>query len=198
MNKTILLADDDRLILGTMSRGLRLSGYNVLEAASGDTAIKLAQDQKPDIAVLDIRMPEMTGIEVAKHLVQVLDVPVIFLSAYSDEDTVKAAIASGCMNYLVKPCSLEQLILTIEAVLERNKEIINLKYENKQLDKALSQSRSVCIAIGLIMKNQLLTEEAAFEYLRKNARDQRRKITELAEEVIQTFAGQDNLSQTRL
>ena len=198
MNKTILLADDDRLILGTMSRGLRLSGYNVLEAASGDTAIKLAQDQKPDIAVLDIRMPEMTGIEVAKHLVQVLDVPVIFLSAYSDEDTVKAAIASGCMNYLVKPCSLEQLILTIEAVLERNKEIINLKYENKQLDKALSQSRSVCIAIGLIMKNQLLTEEAAFEYLRKNARDQRRKITELAEEVIQTFAGQDNLSQNRL
>ncbi|WP_341325519.1 response regulator [Methylotuvimicrobium sp. KM2] len=198
MNKTILLADDDRLILGTMSRGLRLSGYNVLEAASGDTAIKLAQDQKPDIAVLDIRMPEMTGIDVAKHLVQVLDVPVIFLSAYSDEDTVKAAIASGCMNYLVKPCSLEQLILTIEAVLERNKEIINLKYENKQLDKALSQSRSVCIAIGLIMKNQLLTEEAAFEYLRKNARDQRRKITELAEEVIQTFAGQDNLSQTRL
>ncbi len=198
MNKTILFADDDRLILGTMSRGLRLSGYNVLEAASGDTAIKLAQDQKPDIAVLDIRMPEMTGIDVAKHLVQVLDVPVIFLSAYSDEDTVKAAIASGCMNYLVKPCSLEQLILTIEAVLERNKEIINLKYKNKQLDKALSQSRSVCIAIGLIMKNQLLTEEAAFEYLRKNARDQRRKITELAEEVIQTFAGQDNLSQTRL
>ncbi|WP_404360895.1 ANTAR domain-containing response regulator [Methylotuvimicrobium sp. KM1] len=198
MNKTILLADDDRLILGTMSRGLRLSGYNVLEAASGDTAIKLAQDQKPDIAVLDIRMPEMTGIDVAKHLIQVLDVPVIFLSAYSDEDTVKAAIASGCMNYLVKPCSLEQLILTIEAVLERNKEIINLKYENKQLDKALSQSRSVCIAIGLIMKNQLLTEEAAFDYLRKNARDQRRKITELAEEVIQTFASQDNLSQTHL
>ncbi|MGD7034804.1 ANTAR domain-containing response regulator [Methylotuvimicrobium buryatense] len=198
MNKTILLADDDRLILGTMSRGLRLSGYNVLEATSGDTAIKLAQDQKPDIAVLDIRMPKMTGIDVAKHLVRILDIPVIFLSAYSDEDTVKAAIASGCMNYLVKPCSLEQLILTIEAVIERNKEIINLKYENKQLDKALSQSRSVCIAIGLIMKNQLLTEEAAFDYLRKNARDQRRKITELAEEVIQTFAGQDNLSQTHL
>lgn len=196
MKKTILLADDDRLILGTMSRGLRLSGYDVVEAASGEAAIQLAHDEKPDIAVLDIRMPEITGIDVAKHLVQILDIPVIFLSAYSDEETVKAAIASGCMNYLVKPCSLEQVILTIEAVLERNKEMIHLKSENKQLDLALSQSRSICIAIGLIMKNHLLTEEAAFEYLRKNARNQRRKVAELAQEVIQSFAEQDDLSRS--
>ncbi len=184
MKKKVLLVDDDRLILSSMRKGLSLSGYDVFSALSAEDAISLAVSDQPDVAIVDIRMPGLNGIELARHLILKLNLPVIFLSAYSDEETITEAIDCGCMSYLVKPCSLQQVILTIESVCEKANEIKQLKEHNRHLDNALTQSRDICIAIGLFMHQYDLDQEQAFEKLRQNARSSRRKVSELAREIV--------------
>ena len=99
----VLLVDDDRLIIGTLGNGLRQAGYAVAEAASGETALALAKHQIPDLAILDIRMPGISGIELARRLRDTNRVPTLFLSAYSDKKMVEEAIDEGGLGYVVKP-----------------------------------------------------------------------------------------------
>ncbi len=184
MKKSILLVDDDILILSTMSKGLKSSGYQVYTAKKGEEALNVMDSVIIDIAILDICLPGECGTDLARQLIESYNVPVIFLSAYSDEEIVSKAVSSGCMNYLVKPCSLEQLKSTIESVAEKYKEFKQLKEHNEHLNKALVKSQDVCIATGLLMKEYGLTQQQAFEMLRKLARSSRRKIADLANEYI--------------
>jgi len=186
MKKSILLMDDNILILSTLAKGLKLSGYQTFTAKSGAEALKIVDSVTIDIAVLDICIPGECGIGIARQIISDHVIPVIFLSAYSDEEIVSEAVSSGCMNYLVKPCSLEQLCLTIESVYEKAKEFKQLKEHNEHLNKALSQSQDICIATGLLMKEYDLDQKQAFEKLRTLARSSRCKITDLAKEFIST------------
>ena len=115
----ILVADDDRLIRVTFACGLREANYDVLEAADGREAADLTYEHKPDLAILDLLMPRMSGIEAAQELHDRADVPFVFLSAYNDEDVVKQAAEEGALGYLVNPIELKQVLPTIEAALER-------------------------------------------------------------------------------
>lgn len=182
--KKILLVDDDRLILASLSKGLVLSGYEVYSALSGKDALNLADSANFDIAVLDIRMPEMNGLELARQLIQKFDLPVVFLSAYSDNETVNNALNCGCMAFLVKPCSLKQLVLTIETICNKSQEINRIKEHHRHLNKALSQSQNICIAIGILMKQLGIDQRQASEKLRKDARSSRQKISELADQIV--------------
>ena len=184
MKKSILLVDDDLLILSTLAKGLKLSGYQAFRATNGAEALKIIDSEKIDITVLDICIPGECGTGIARQIIRDHDIPVIFLSAYSDEEIVSKAISSGCMNYLVKPCSVEQLELTIESVYKKAKELRLLKEHNIHLNKALSQSQDVCIATGIFMKEYDLDQQQAFEKLRTLARSSRCKITDLANEYI--------------
>jgi two-component system, response regulator PdtaR len=131
-----LLADDDRLVLATLTEGLRRAGYTVLDAAGGDEAIRLACEHKPDLAILDMRMPGRDGLAVARWLCEHTDCPFLFLSAYGDTEVVSAAVQAGALGYLVKPLDVQQILPSIEAALNRGRELRALLEEEAQLSAA--------------------------------------------------------------
>ncbi|QBQ55983.1 ANTAR domain-containing response regulator [Nitrosococcus wardiae] len=179
----ILLVDDERFVLSMLAQGLRNVGYQVFEATSGQAAMIFAEDVKPAIAVVDIRMPGMSGIEVGRWF-RKQEVPFLFLSAYDDSETVKVAIEEGALGYLVKPIDVPQLLPAIHTARERAEEIKKLKETEAQLSMALRGSREISIAVGLLMERYRLTEREAFEGLRTHARAQRCKLNHLARNII--------------
>jgi response regulator NasT len=117
--KHLLIADDDRLVLATLGRGLRAAGYSTREAASGEEALRLAAECAPDLALLDVRMPGVSGLEVARRLAAEGRVPFLFLSAYGDEEIVEQAAEHGALGYLVKPLDVAQVVPALEGLLAK-------------------------------------------------------------------------------
>lgn len=182
---TILLVDDDRLVLSTLSRGLAGQGYSVSTAESADDAEAfLAGGELPDLVILDVNMPGRSGLELVERLRSFDHIPFMLLTAYSDQEIVDRATASGALGYLVKPVDTPQLLPTIKAALARAKDIQGLQASAQQLQGALNSEREISIAIGITMVQYRLGRKAAFELLRKTARSQNRKLAELAADVI--------------
>jgi DNA-binding response OmpR family regulator len=113
----ILVVDDDRLVLATLTHGLAQAGYDIIDADNGDDAILLARQHRPELALLDIRMEGMSGFDVAAYLRESLQTPFMFLSAFADDATVAQVKALGAVAYLVKPLDIAQIIPTVEAAL---------------------------------------------------------------------------------
>ena len=180
----ILIVDDDRLVLATLSSGLRDSGYRVSEASNGQDAFNIAEKNRPDLALLDMRMPKMDGIELGRLLRQHTGVPFLYLSAYGQGDIVKQAAEHGALGYLVKPLDIQQIVPSIEAALARAAEILQLRKKEAQLSTALEAGRETSIAVGVLMERRRVDRTEAFEALRDHARSQRRKVSEVAEDVI--------------
>ena len=185
----LLIADDDRLVLATVAEGLRRAGHTVLEAANGEEAIRLACEQQPDLAILDMRMPGRDGLDVAHWLREHTSVPFLFLSAYGDAEVVDAAVQSGALGYLVKPLDVQQILPSIDAAMMRGRELNALLEEEAQLSAALRLSRQTSMAVGILMARHNLNERDAFDRLRAQARSQRRKIGDLASELVQAAEG---------
>ena len=182
--RKVLLVDDDRLVLATLASGLEQAGYAVQAASSADDALRMLDVEQPDIAVLDVRMPGQSGFDLGSKLRETGQVPFIFLTAYSDSDVVREAADSGALGYVVKPVDIPQLVPAIEAALARAAELKKLRETEQQLQVALSEGREVSMAIGLIMERRRLDRREAFELLRMTARTQRRKIGEVAAELL--------------
>lgn len=181
----LLLVDDDRLILATLSRGLQDMGYQVSTAESVDDAeALLAGGLRPDLAIVDMRMPGRDGLELADRLRDVDHIPFLMFSAFSDAQTVERASGLGALGYLVKPMDVVQIRPTIEAALQRAQEISSLRQSRAQLQVALDGDRSINIATGITMMQYRLPRAAAFELLRSAARSQRRKLCDLGQETI--------------
>lgn len=191
-NATLLVVDDDALVLATLASGLREAGYNVIQASTGEEAIELANQQKIDLAILDIRMPGLSGIETAKILNQDRAIPFLFLSAFSDTTTVSQAISEGALGYLIKPIDVNNMIPTIETALTRAIEINTLKSAEKNLATALNLDRDISIAIGIITANSNCNASETEQAMRKYARSNRIKMHDVASQVIQMS---DNLTQ---
>lgn len=111
----ILVVDDDRLVLATLTHGLSQAGYEVIDADNGDDAILLAHEHKPELALLDIRMEGKTGFDVAAYLREYCQIPFMFLSAFADEATVAQVKELGAVNYLVKPLDIQQIVPAVES-----------------------------------------------------------------------------------
>lgn len=181
----ILIADDERLILATLSMGLSDAGYDVFEATSGEEAIEVCEKENPDLAILDVNMPPgINGITAAREIRQRTNVPVMFLSAYGDDKIVQQAVEEGALGYLVKPVDVPKITPSIEAALVRSAEINKLRDSEKHLNIALQSGRDRSVAVGMVMERYKLSEEEAFENLRSLARRQRRKMDDVAKEVI--------------
>lgn len=180
----ILIVDDDRLILGTLSEGLRSAGYEVLGAGSGEEALMLVAQRTPDIALLDIRLEGMSGIELGRILIQRFAVPFLFLSAFGDEEIVRQAAEHGALGFLVKPLQVSQIIPAIEAARTRASEIVELKTARDQLTAALEGARETSMAIGVLMERRRLNRDEAFHALRRSSRSQRRKVQVVAAELL--------------
>lgn len=118
----ILVVDDDRLVLATVTHGLAQSGYTVIDADNGDDAILLARQHRPDLALLDIRMEGKSGFDVAAYLRESLGTPFMFLSAFADDDTLARVRELGAVAYLVKPLDIAQIIPTVDAALATSRQ----------------------------------------------------------------------------
>jgi response regulator NasT len=185
MGETILLVEDDRLVLHTLARGLREAGYQVLEADSGEVAMQLCSTNHPDMALLDMRLGGMSGIEFAQWLKGELGVPFLFLSAYNDSETVVAAAKLGALGYLVKPLDVPQVLPAIRTALQRAQEIQKLHQAELDLSTALKTSRSISMAIGLLMQRFDSGADETFEALRAYCRSKRIRMIDLASQVVE-------------
>jgi response regulator NasT len=180
----ILVVDDDRLVLAALCEGLRSAGYRVTGTASPHDALSIAGRDAPDLALLDVRMPGMDGVELGKRLREQHGIPFLYLSAYGDRDLVKQAAAEGALGYLVKPLDIQQIVPSIEAALARGSDIRKLRESEAQLNTALTGTREISMAIGLLMMRDRMNREQAFDLLRGNARAQRRSIAAVAKELL--------------
>lgn len=182
--KRILLVDDDRLILATLAKSLGNAGYSVSTADSGEAALEAAGTDRFDLAIVDMRMPGMSGCDTAQRLRQEHGIPSLFLSAYSERELVQQAVAEGGLGYLVKPVDAAQLMPAIEAATARARDLAALGEARRQLEQALAASRATSIAIGILMERRKLGEQAAFETLRAAARKNQRKLEEQSREMV--------------
>lgn len=182
----LLLVDDDRLILATIAAGLRVAGYHTSTAESMDDAeALLTSGVRPDLVILDMHLPGRDGLALAQRLRDLEHIPFLVLSAYSDSDTVQRASDLGALSYMVKPLAISQIRPTIEAALQRSRELHALRQTRQQLQKALDGDRDINVATGITMVQYRLQRGAAFELLRSAARAQRRKLAHIAAEIIQ-------------
>lgn len=179
----ILVVDDDRLVLAALAEGLRAAGYRVTGAATGEDALACAARDVPDIALLDMRMPGMSGVELGGRL-RAVGMPFLYLSAYGDRNAVESALEEGALGYLVKPLDIQQIVPSIEAALTRSRDLRKLRETETQLTAALSGTRDISMAVGLLMMRDRVDREEAFELLRSHARSQRRTVADIARELL--------------
>jgi response regulator NasT len=163
----ILVVDDDRLVLATVAHGLAQAGYEVIDADNGDEAILLARQHRPDLALLDIRMEGKSGFDVAEYLRDSLHVPFVFLSAFSDADTVAQVEALGAVAYMVKPLDVGQIVPTVELAFER------LRRQREAEHAAVASPRAavdvVSLAAGVLMHRYSLARGEALDRLQRIA-----------------------------
>ncbi|HEC17375.1 MAG TPA: response regulator [Sedimenticola sp.] len=182
----LLLADDDRIILTTFGEGLRNAGYEVIEVDSGEAALKVVAEKQVDLVILDVDMPGITGIETA-YKMRSLGVPVIFLTAYDSEKMVEAAVAEGALGYIIKPIDVAKVIPTIKTALERAGDLQELKKAQDRLNAALDTGKVVNVVVGMIMERYSISQDEAFELLRQKARSERRKVREVAADMVNAW-----------
>lgn len=176
-HSSLLLVDDESITLANLEKDLNQAGYSVIAVESVDEAeTALMAGLHPDLVILDVRMPNRNGFELTETLNSMDHIPFILLTAYNDLEIVEQAKSLGALCYLVKPIDVQQLIPSIELAISRARELRSLKETGLQLQNALNNERSISTAIGIIMVQHKLNRKDAFEFLRKAARDQRKKL----------------------
>ncbi|ATQ74359.1 response regulator [Massilia violaceinigra] len=182
--RRILIVDDDPLLLQFLNEVIGHAGYDTVTASSGEEALQQIVAGEPDMALLDITMPGMTGLELAHHLKTHTTVPFMFLSAIGDSESSKQAAAYGALGYLVKPVDAERLMPAFEAGLARADDIRQLRRTELNLNAALAAGRETSLAVGLLMGKFQTDRNTAFEVMRDHARSSRRKINEVADQLL--------------
>ena len=182
---TILVVDDDRLVLATLVHGLAQAGYHVIDADNGNDAILLAREHRPDLALLDIRMEGMSGFDVAETLRDKYRIPFMFLSAFSDDATVAQVKALGAVAYLVKPLDIRQIVPAVEAALANVGARRAAAPPAAPVPAPMALDPVVAMAVGVLMHRYSLTRGAALERLERQAQSEQRAPAEQAERLLQ-------------
>ncbi|MBU3715980.1 MAG: response regulator [Candidatus Nanopelagicaceae bacterium] len=189
-SKRILIAEDETLIRMDLAEMLRENGYEVIgEATNGEEAIALADELKPDLAILDVKMPKLDGITAAEKIVKIA--PVLMLTAFSQKDLVERALDAGVMAYVVKPFTIDDLIPAIEIATTRHAQMIALQNEVADLTERLETRKLVDRAKGILMQAMKLSEPDAFKWIQRTAMDKRVSMKQVAEAVIDPSRAQN-------
>ena len=189
-SKRILIAEDETLIRMDLAEMLRENGYEVIaEATNGEEAIALAHELKPDLAILDVKMPKLDGITAAEEIVKLA--PVLMLTAFSQKDLVERALDAGVMAYVVKPFTIDDLIPAIEIATARHAQMIALQSEIADLTERLETRKLVDRAKGILMQAMKLSEPDAFKWIQRTAMDKRVSMKQVAEAVIDPSRAQN-------
>jgi response regulator NasT len=179
----ILVAEDEAIIRMDLVEMLREAGYEVVaEAVDGAQAIELAQLHKPDLAILDVKMPVLDGISAAEKIIDIA--PVLMLTAFSQRELVERARDAGVMAYVVKPFSIGDLIPAIEIAISRHTQMRSLADEVKDLHERLETRKLIDRAKGILMQALNLSEPEAFSWIQRAAMDRRLTMKEVAAAVI--------------
>jgi response regulator NasT len=183
--KRVLIADDESVIRMDLRETLEEAGYEVVaEAADGAAALELARTEKPDVAVLDVKMPRMDGIQAAEAITKERLCPVLILTAYNEPQAVTRAADAGVMAFLSKPYHERDLIASLEVAKARFDQMLALEQEVGKLEDALKNRKLVDHAKGLLMDRHGMTEPEAFRAIQKTAMNQRRTMREVAEAIV--------------
>ena len=186
----ILVAEDETLIRMDLVEMLGEAGYNVVaQASNGQEAIELVNEHKPDLAILDVKMPILDGISAAEQIISIS--PVLILTAFSQKDLVERARDAGAMAYVVKPFTINDLLPAIEISISRHRQMKSLEAEVADLHDRLETRKIIDRAKGILMKALNLSEPEAFSWIQRAAMDRRITMKEVAEAVINPSATLD-------
>jgi two-component system, response regulator PdtaR len=196
VRRRVLVAEDEALIRLDLVEILHEEGYEVVgEAADGETAVRLAEQLRPDLVILDIKMPILDGLAAAERISEAHIAPVVILTAFSQRDLVERARAAGAMSYLVKPFQKSDLVPAIEIAMSRFAEVAALEAEVAGLTERLETRKSVERAKGALMSAYGMTEPQAFKWIQRTAMDHRLGMREVAERIIAETAEQQGGGQ---
>ena len=188
--RTVVIAEDEVLIRMDLAEMLTEEGYEVVgQAGDGRAAIELAEQLRPDLVILDVKMPVLDGISAAEEIARQRIAPVVILTAFSQRDLVERARDAGAMAYLVKPFSGTDLVPAIEMAVSRFAEVAALESEVADLTDRLETRKSVERAKGVLQQQLGLTEPEAFRWIQKTAMDLRLSMRQVADGVVEHGPG---------
>ena len=184
----VVVAEDEALIRLDLVEMLTEAGYEVVgQAGDGEAAIAITEKEKPDLVVMDVKMPKLDGISAAERIANQRIAPVVILTAFSQRDLVERARDAGAMAYLTKPFTIDDLMPDIELAVSRFQEIKQLDAEITDLQEQLKARKLIEKAKGILMKNLKISEPEAFKWMQKTAMDKRRSMTDVAQLVMDEF-----------
>jgi AmiR/NasT family two-component response regulator len=188
----VLIAEDETIIRLDLRDLLVRSGFEVCaEARDGEEAVALARSEQPDVAIMDVKMPKLDGIEAARRILDERPIPIVMLTAYGQQELVSRAVEAGVFGYLVKPFREQDLLPAIETARARHDELAALREEAESLTEALAARKAIERAKGLLMEKEGLSEQDAFARLRKASQVSGRPLRVVAEAVVATLAPTD-------
>lgn len=185
MTTRVVIAEDEAIIRLDLAETLQEEGYEVVaETGRGDEAVRLVREHRPDIAILDIKMPGLDGLSAAREIAGERIAAVLILTAFSQRDLIERARDAGALGYLVKPFQKAELLPAIEVALGRFKEMKALHDQATSLEEQLESRKAVDRAKGRLMDDHGLTEGAAFSFIQKTAMKERRTMKAVADDVL--------------
>jgi response regulator NasT len=184
----ILVAEDETIIRLDLRDLLVRSGFDVVaEARDGEEAVALAREHEPDLAIMDVKMPRLDGIEAARRILDERPIPIVMLTAYGQDELVSRAVEAGVFGYLVKPFREADLLPAIRTARARHEELVAIREQADSLAEALAARKAIERAKGLLMEREGLSEQEAFARLRKASQASGRPLRVIAEAVVATL-----------
>lgn len=181
----ILIADDESIRLLSLRGQLEQLGHQVIaEASNGEEAVTLAAARQPDLAIMDIKMPIVDGIEAAQRIAEARPIPIILLTAYSEVELIERAAQANIAAYMMKPVSAEDLLPAIALALTRFRQFEALRREVVNLREALEARKIIERAKGVLMRRLGLTEEEAFQRMQRQSQNSNRRLAEVAQAIL--------------
>jgi response regulator NasT len=186
----ILVAEDETIIRLDLRGLLEDAGHEVVaEARDGEEAVSLAREHEPDLAIMDVKMPRLDGIEAARRILDERPIPIVMVTAYGQQELVARAVEAGVFGYLVKPFREHDLVPAIETARARHEELVAVRAEVESLGEALAARKAIERAKGLLMEKERLSERDAFARLRRASQVSGRPLRVVAEAVVATLEG---------
>src|SRR5919107_1440419 len=187
----ILVAEDETIIRLDLCELLAGAGHEIVaQARDGEEAVALAREHAPDLAIMDVKMPRVDGIEAARRILDERPIPIVMLTAYGHQELVGRAVEAGVFGYLVKPFREQDLVPASQTARARHEELAAVREEAESLADALAARKAIERAKGLLMEKEGLSEQDAFARLRKASQVSGRPLKVVAEAVVATFLEQ--------